>query len=109
MIIYKLNEVVGIRHYSAYMKKMLNTRRCHARSLDQLESEPSCANKLHNRIYFILDERKTIETRKAIDAATTHNLKKVNIEEYEFWEHLKNKCLLPSSTAFGLEEDLKSM
>lgn len=44
---------------------------------------------------------------KAIDRATTHQLKRINAEEYDFWERLKNKCLLPSSTAFGLEEDLK--
>lgn len=53
------------------------------------------------------EERKIIETRKAIDLASTHQLKKVNVEEHDFWERLKNKCLLPSSTVFGLEEDLK--
>ena len=54
-----------------------------------------------------LDERKIIDTRKAIDMAATHHLRRVNVGEHDFWEQLKNKCLLPSSTAFGLEEDLK--
>ena len=63
--------------------------------------------KLSVCMFVLTEERKIIETRKAIDLAATHHLKKVNVEEHDFWERLKNKCLLPSSTVFGLEEDLK--
>lgn len=52
-------------------------------------------------------ERKILDVRKSIRDATLHHLKTVNVEEYEFWDSLKNACLLPQSTAYGLEEDLK--
>lgn len=55
----------------------------------------------------ILGERSILEVKKRLSFARLHLLKKVNIEEYEFWDTLKNQCLLPQSTAYGLEDDLK--
>lgn len=52
-------------------------------------------------------ERKIIAVRKALDNVQKHNLKVINREEYDFWEELRKSCLLPQSTAFGLEQDLK--
>lgn len=53
-------------------------------------------------------ELKIMEVRKALMVPKAHMLKTVNAEEYEFWNELKNLCLMPQSTAFGLEDDLKA-
>jgi hypothetical protein len=53
-------------------------------------------------------ERQAAEVKRALENATTHRLRLVNCQEYDFWEHLKKAVLLPGSKAFGLEEELKS-
>lgn len=52
-------------------------------------------------------ELKIMEVKKALMVPKTHQLRTVNVEEFEFWDNLRNQCLLPQSTAFGLEDDLK--
>ena len=58
-------------------------------------------------MFVLTAERTIIETIKAIDLVATQHLKNVNLIEHYFWERLKNECLVPSSTVFGLEKDLK--
>lgn len=53
------------------------------------------------------EERTAMFVRKELENATTHSLRKVNLEEYAFWSDLKSQCLEPYSTVFGLEEELK--
>lgn len=52
-------------------------------------------------------ELRVIEVKKALMVPKAHQLRTINVEEYEFWDHLRNHCLMPQSTAFGLEDDLK--
>ncbi|XP_045184960.2 uncharacterized protein LOC123542969 isoform X2 [Mercenaria mercenaria] len=53
-------------------------------------------------------EMRIMEVKKALMVPKAHQLKTLNGEEYEFWDNLRNLCLMPQSTAFGLEDDLKA-
>ncbi|XP_052786371.1 uncharacterized protein LOC128221808 [Mya arenaria] len=53
-------------------------------------------------------ERKIIDVRERLSKPTIHKLRSINRDEYDFWDNLRNICLLPQSTAYGLEEDLKA-
>ncbi|KAL5019917.1 hypothetical protein ScPMuIL_002809 [Solemya velum] len=57
--------------------------------------------------HLVSSERKTMEMKRQLENATTHKLKIVNVEENNFWERLKKECLLPTSKAYGLEDELK--
>lgn len=50
-----------------------------------------------------------MEVKKALMVPKSHRLKDINKDENEFWENLRSVCLLPQSTAFGLEDDLKGI
>ncbi|KAK3596691.1 hypothetical protein CHS0354_038028 [Potamilus streckersoni] len=52
-------------------------------------------------------ERRQLEVKQKLSVITEHNLKEVNIQEYDFWDRLRKVSLLPGIKAFGLEEDLK--
>jgi chitin synthase len=52
-------------------------------------------------------ERAQMETKHEIDALKTHNLKTVRPEEYDFWECLRQQRLLPESTVFAHDLELK--
>ncbi|KAL4216723.1 hypothetical protein ACF0H5_024446 [Mactra antiquata] len=53
------------------------------------------------------NELKIMEVKRSLMVPKTHKLVEINPAENEFWEYLRNICLLPQSTAFGLEDDLK--
>ncbi|XP_052265046.1 uncharacterized protein LOC127867732 isoform X2 [Dreissena polymorpha] len=52
-------------------------------------------------------ERKILEVRQRLKKSLLHKMREHQPEEEEFWQTLQNLCLLPQSTAYGLEEDLK--
>ncbi|XP_052786209.1 LOW QUALITY PROTEIN: uncharacterized protein LOC128221647 [Mya arenaria] len=52
-------------------------------------------------------ERKIIEVRERLNKQLLQKMDRINCDEFKFWDDLKNFCLLPQSTAYGLEEDLK--
>ncbi|KAL3887259.1 hypothetical protein ACJMK2_027203 [Sinanodonta woodiana] len=52
-------------------------------------------------------ERRQMDVKKELSVITEHNLKVVNIQEYDFWDRLRKVSLLPGIKAFGLEEELK--
>ncbi|KAK3596690.1 hypothetical protein CHS0354_038027 [Potamilus streckersoni] len=52
-------------------------------------------------------ERRQLEVKQKLSVITEHNLKEVNIQEYDFWDRLRKVSLLPGIKAFGLEEELK--
>jgi len=58
-------------------------------------------------LFRILGERSILDVRRKLEKASVHKLFDTNQEELEFWERLQNLCLLPQSTAYGQEEDLK--
>lgn len=62
---------------------------------------------LHCIQMYLSDERKTMEMKRELENATIHKLKNVNADEYTFWEQLTKECLLPTSKAYGLEDELK--
>ena len=47
------------------------------------------------------------QVKDEIDALTSHNLEQVNKNEHDFWERLRQHCLLPDSVAFAHDHDLK--
>ncbi|XP_052268478.1 uncharacterized protein LOC127869860 [Dreissena polymorpha] len=53
------------------------------------------------------DERKIFEVRKELDKSKLEKMRESNQEEHDFWDKLLNLRLVPQSTAYGLEEDLK--
>lgn len=59
--------------------------------------------------HHVLGELRVMEVKKRLMVPKTHYLKQVNREEHDFWDNLRNHCLLPQSTAFGLEDDLKGI
>ncbi|XP_052242756.1 uncharacterized protein LOC127852809 isoform X2 [Dreissena polymorpha] len=52
-------------------------------------------------------ERKILEVGQRLKKSVLHKMREHQPEEEEFWQTLQNLCLLPQSTAYGLEEDLK--
>ncbi|KAK7093696.1 chitin synthase chs-2-like [Littorina saxatilis] len=52
-------------------------------------------------------QQKNIKMRQVIDEAPMHDLRESNVEEHDFWETLKLKCLEPDLKAFGLEGEVK--
>ena len=54
-------------------------------------------------------ERQKSEVKIEVDAMVAHQLHTINPSEEDFWENLRQKCLLPDSVAFAHDVDLKGM
>ena len=52
-------------------------------------------------------ERQKSGVKIEVDAMHPHQLENINPVEEEFWENLRQKCLLPDSVAFAHDADLK--